>query len=75
MSEQETPENSRRPNLLQVVGSVLSAAFGVQSQKNRERDFAGGSPTAYIVVGVIGTILFVLTLYGVVKLVIGSATS
>ncbi|MBS1212101.1 MAG: hypothetical protein H6R26_717 [Proteobacteria bacterium] len=73
MSEREEPANAGGPKLLQVVGSVLAAAFGVQSNRNRERDFAGGSPAAFIVVGVIGTVLFVLALYGVVKLVLGSA--
>ena len=64
---------SKKPSLLQVVGSVLSAAFGVQSERNRLRDFQEGSAGTFIVVGVIATILFVLTIYGVVKLVISSA--
>ena len=64
---------SRRPSLLQVFGSVLAAAFGVQSEKNRVRDFEQGSASAFIIVGVIATILFVLTIFGVVKLVISSS--
>ena len=74
MGEHETSGNSGRPKILQVVGSVLAAAFGVQSEKNRERDFAGGSAATFIVVGVIATVLFVLALYGLVKLVISSAS-
>lgn len=61
------------PTLLQVIGSVLAAAFGVQSNKNRERDFQAGSWKLFVIVGVIGTILFVLILYGIVKLVISAA--
>lgn len=64
---------SKKPSLLQVVGGVLSAAFGVQSEKNRLRDFQEGSAGTFIIVGVIATILFILTIYGVVKLVISSA--
>ncbi|UZR29272.1 DUF2970 domain-containing protein [Methylococcus mesophilus] len=59
-----------KPNLLQVVASTLAGAFGVQSEKNRLRDFQHGSAKAYIVAGIIGTVLFVLTVYGVVKLVL-----
>jgi len=59
------------PTLWQVIGSVAAAAFGVQSNKNRERDFQAGSAWTFIAVGLVGTVLFVLMLYGIVKLVIG----
>lgn len=68
--DQQTPP---RPTLWQVIGSVLAAAFGVQSNKNRERDFLAGSAKAYVIVGVIGTIIFILMIYGIVKLVLKSA--
>jgi len=55
---------------MQVVKSVLSGMFGVQSSKNRERDFTKGKPIHYIVVGLVFTLLFILTLVGVVKLVL-----
>ena len=60
----------RRPSLLQVVGSVLSAFFGVQSQKNRERDFGDGNPFVFIAVGVVLTALFVLVVWSVVQMVL-----
>jgi len=63
-----------KPGFLQVVNSVLAAAIGVQSQKNRARDFQAGSAKAYIAVGVVATVLFVLTVYGIVKLVLASAS-
>lgn len=76
MSGQDQNQNDlQRPSLLQVVGSVLAAAFGVQSDKNRERDFRRGSWQAFLIVGVIGTILFVLIVYGIVKAVLSSAGS
>lgn len=74
VDEENLKEQQGRPNLLQVIGSVLAAAFGVQSAKNRQRDFAGGSATTFIVVGVIATILFVVTLYTLVKVIIGAAS-
>ena len=62
-----------KPNLPRVIASTLAAAFGVQSEKNRLRDFQHGSAKAYVVAGVIGTVIFVLTVYGVVKLVLSGA--
>jgi hypothetical protein len=50
--------------------SVLAAALGVQSSKNRERDFTKGNPLVFIAAGLIFTILFVLTLIGVVNLIL-----
>jgi len=53
----------------QVVGSTLAAAFGVQSSRNRERDFTRGKPIHFIVAGIVFTVLFVLGLALVVSLV------
>lgn len=55
--------------LWRVVISVIQAALGVQSGKNRERDFSKGRPAAYIIAGLIFTIVFILVLYGVVKMI------
>lgn len=57
-------------NTRAVIGSVLSAAFGVQSARNRERDFSRGSYRQFIIAGVIFTVLFVLTLILVVRVVL-----
>lgn len=62
--------HEQKPSLRQVIGSVVSAAFGVQSSANRERDFTGGSATPYIVAGIVFTVLFILAIVGVVKLVL-----
>ena len=56
---------------MQVVRSVFSAAIGVQSQKNRERDFQHGSAGMYVIVGLIGTLLFVLILMLIVSSITG----
>lgn len=68
----EEPE-SKKPSILQTAQSVLAAAMGVQSHRNRERDFSQGSAKAYIIAGLIGTVLFVLAVFTIVKLVLMAA--
>jgi len=60
-----------KPSLLHVVKSVIAAFVGVQSQKNREIDFKHGSLKAYVIVGLVATILFVFAVIFVVSLVTG----
>lgn len=57
----------------QEIGSVLAAFFGVQSRKNRERDFTGGNARRFIVIGLVMTALFVAAVYGVVQIVLKQA--
>jgi len=59
-------------SFLQIAGSVLAAAFGVQSSRNRERDFSRGKVSHFVVAGVIFTAAFVLIMVVVVNLVLGS---
>jgi hypothetical protein len=62
--------NERKsPSLLQVLGSVLASMFGVQSSRKREEDFTHGKPSQYIIIGLAVTVIFVLTVWGVVSLV------
>ncbi len=63
-------EEPEKPGIRAVIQSTLAAAFGVQSSKNRERDFQHGSVWIYIAAGISFTVLFVLTLLGVVRLVL-----
>jgi len=67
MSDQTEPQ---RIGILSIFKSVLSSFFGVQSAKNRERDFQHGKPIHYIIVGLVMTLTFILTIWGVVKLVL-----
>ena len=60
-----------KPSLLHVVKSVIAAAIGVQSNKNREIDFKSGSLPVYVIVGLIATLLLVLLIAGIVASVIG----
>jgi hypothetical protein len=56
--------------LRQMLQSVLAGALGVQSGKNRARDFSQGKPSHFILLGVGFTVVFVLVILGVVKLVL-----
>lgn len=56
-----------------IVKSILAAGFGVQSGRNRERDFTQGQSRHYIIGGIIFTVLFVATVFTVVKIVLRQA--
>lgn len=73
MSEHGNDEQPRKPGLGQVILSTLAAAFGVQTNKNRERDFKGGNIKIYIIAGVVFTTLFVLGVVLLVKLVLSQS--
>ena len=60
--------------LREMLQSVLAAARGVQSGKNRSRDFSRGKPGLFILLGVLFTALFVIVLLGAVKLIVHLAT-
>lgn len=64
------PSTLQKPTLLQVFGSVLSAIFGVQSSKNRERDFAKGDPKQFAIVYIIIVISIVLSMVTLVRTVL-----
>ncbi|MCK8516100.1 DUF2970 domain-containing protein [Methylonatrum kenyense] len=66
-------DETKRPGVLAVIQSTLAAAFGVQSQKARERDFKYGRPLPYIIAGTIFTVAFILLLVLIVRLVLSSA--
>ena len=66
----DDPIDNTPPTLWQMVHSVLAAAFGVQSGKNRARDFTHGKPSHFVVLGIAFTVIFALTLFGIVKLVV-----
>jgi len=56
-----------------MIGSALSAAFGVQSEQKRHRDFQHGSPTMFVLVGIAMTVALVLAIYLVVRLVLSAS--
>ena len=60
---------ARAPSFIDVLGSVLASMFGVQSNRKREEDFTHGKPSQYIIIGLIVTVVFMLTIWTVVSLV------
>lgn len=63
-------DNNKPPTFWQMLHSVMAAAFGVQSGKNRARDFTHGKPSHFVILGILFTAVFALTLFGIVKLVV-----
>lgn len=74
MSEPATPPpDERPPTFWQTIISVAASFFGVQSAKNRQRDFQRGKPVHFIVIGLVMTLLFVLAVWTAVKIALRSA--
>jgi hypothetical protein len=71
--EDQDQDQAQTPSFLGVLWSVLASMFGVQSTRRREADFTHGKPMHYILVGLLVTVVFILTVWGVVKLVLGFA--
>lgn len=70
MSEQEKPSSPRGQSLFSVMGSVAASMFGVQSSRKHDEDFKHGKASTYIIVGLIATLMFILGVWGVVRLVV-----
>lgn len=64
-------DDERPVSLWQTITSVLAAFFGVQSSRNRARDFARGNPFAFFIVALALTGVFVMIVLGVVRLILG----
>ncbi|MCL1147513.1 DUF2970 domain-containing protein [Shewanella sp. 10N.261.52.F9] len=54
----------------QIFLSTIAAFFGVQTEKNRQRDFQTKSPIPFIVMGLILAFIFVASLLFIVKQVL-----
>lgn len=59
-------------NWLRTFASVFAAFVGVQSDQNRIRDFQEGRFSAFVVAGLMLTVIFLLSVYGFVQLVMWS---
>ena len=69
-SPQRPDAPPKPPTFWQMLHSVMAAAFGVQSSKNRSRDFSHGKPVHFVLMGIIFTAMFALGLMGIVQLVL-----
>jgi hypothetical protein len=59
-----------KPTVTQVIKSVLAAFIGVQSEANRKKDFESGSLSAYVIAGLIFTVLFVVAIIFLVSAIV-----
>lgn len=66
-------QQEQKPGFGSVILSTLSAFIGIQSSKNRERDFAKGNFKAYVISGLIFTVLFITGIVTLVKFLIANA--
>lgn len=58
-NREKTPS---KPHWKSVVGSILAAAIGVQSNKNRENDFSQTSIWPFVIGGIVFTLIFIASL-------------
>lgn len=69
-TEKQTSEEDKAPTIFQVFASVSAAFFGVQSSKNKQRDFKHGNHKVFIVVGLCMTAIFLATVISIVQFVL-----
>jgi len=68
--DQKPDDSTAKPDdvgALNIIKSVFAAFFGVQSNKNRERDFASGKFWHFFVAGIIFVLLFMAAVFGAVQ--------
>ena len=71
--QSDADEKPGKLNPVQVIGSVFAAGLGVQSSKNRERDFRQGRMAVFIAAGIVFTLLFIGAVVTVVQMVLKNA--
>ena len=69
MTDSDKP---KKPGLGALVKSILAAAIGVQTDKNREQDFNEGNPLAFIIGGFVFTFLFIATIATIVGFIVSN---
>ncbi|NQZ23421.1 MAG: DUF2970 domain-containing protein [Colwellia sp.] len=62
--------SQKKSSFISVIKSVGAAFIGVQSNKNRERDFSEGKLSHFIIVGIVCVVIFIGALVAVVSLVL-----
>ncbi|GAA6172593.1 hypothetical protein NBRC116592_22630 [Colwellia sp. KU-HH00111] len=58
------------PSFRRTLKSTFAAFFGVQSNKNREKDFSQGKLSHFILAGILAVVLFISTLILLVFLIV-----
>ena len=70
---QSSGNHKPRVTFWQAIKSTAAAAFGVQSEDARQRDFANGNAGSFIIAGLLFTVFFVIALVVIVNLVLSQA--
>ncbi|MCK4742381.1 MAG: DUF2970 domain-containing protein [Sulfuriflexus sp.] len=70
-----TDQQKEKASFLYTAKTVLWAMLGVRRGEGYEEDISKVKPKQVIFVGIIAVIIFISTLFFVVSLVIGQATS
>jgi hypothetical protein len=63
-------ENQQELSWLQMIISTLAAVIGIQSSKNRKRDFTQGEIKKFIVVAIGFTLCFLVALISLVNILV-----
>jgi hypothetical protein len=63
-------QDKPRVTIFTIIGSLFAGWFGVQSNKNRERDFTHGKASTFIFAGIVFVFLFIGFVVGIVQLVL-----
>lgn len=66
-------EGQRGTGFWSVAHSIGAGLLGVQSSKNRERDFTHGKPMHFVIGGVVGTLLFLLVIWLLVQYLLATS--
>jgi len=74
MLKQSERKLDQAPTFWQVFQSVLAAIFGVQKEKNRDRDFEHGKAWQFIAMGIVVVLALLCILYGIMRLVVAVST-
>ena len=68
--DEDSPTPRAKLSWVNLLQSLFAAALGVQSAKNRDRDFSSGSPGVFIAAGLVFAALFVGSLVLLVQWVV-----
>lgn len=78
MQDHNNPDNSRNQDddkpltFFQMLGSVLAAFIGIQSEKNRERDFKKMKPHHVLIAGLLLVAVFMGTVIAIVSSILAT---
>lgn len=66
----ESATNTPKSRLRSLLKSGLGALFGIQSNQQREQDFANGKPSDFIALGITMVVLLLLGMFWLVNSII-----